>query len=183
VTKASCPDISPLLTHPPAGCWSSVLAWLQISWVTELFPGQEWEEDGSSYFAGFWWKPFKLTQIQHFLTVGSAAFNLERRSLTVKHGSRVYFSILGNPFFGVCMAGGTTKHCELLVSYRPTCTNKYHWFWSLPVFPTWSCAQDLSLSYWLFFIVFWEGKVYPLKGREWLTIVRGICLSFPSLHS
>lgn len=31
VIKASCPDISTLLTHPPADCRSSLLAEIQIS--------------------------------------------------------------------------------------------------------------------------------------------------------
>lgn len=42
-------------------------------------------EDGSGYFAGFRLKPSRLSEIQYFLTVGSAAFKSGMStSLTVK---------------------------------------------------------------------------------------------------
>lgn len=147
--KSQLPRHSPLLTHPPAGCWSSVLAWLQISWVTGLFPGQEWEESAGS---GRWLQLLCWLPIEAFQTDWDPALSNRWeccfksgtcRSLTVKHGSWVYFSVLGKPFSGdgVCSA----RHCELLLRHHPTCTNEHHWFWFLTVFATWSCSQDLSL--------------------------------------
>lgn len=99
VTKASCPDISPLLTHPPAGCWSTGLAWLQISWVTELFRGQECEE--SACF-GRWLELSSQTDWDPALPGDRRECYLKSdlcRSLTVQHGSWVYFLIPGNSGF------------------------------------------------------------------------------------
>lgn len=120
VTKGSCPDIPPS-PHPSPSRLLKQCVGVAPDFLSDRIvprPGMRGIcpvglEDGSSYFAGFPLKPSKLTEIQHFLTLGSPALNLvHAHVLLLKHVSWVYFSILGNTFFSGGLWGkGTASHC------------------------------------------------------------------------
>lgn len=168
-----------------------MLARLQISWVTELFPGQEWEESARSgrWLQLLFWLPSEAfqTKSQHFLTVGRAALNLVLRAevLLFKYGSWVYFSLLRKPFLG--FGGWRVCHGTLGVTFKLLLIHLYEWI--LLIFDFWLCLPPgAAPRFWAlvvnFVIVLWGGKVYPLKGREMIGYCPGgICLSFPRLHS
>lgn len=155
VTKASRPDTSLPSPIPPAGCWSSALAWLQLSWLTELFLGQEWEESarfgrwlGLLCWLPTWNLPAELRAA--LPSIRSAALNLACRSLTVRHGFPVSSLISGAPFWFFSLYFVTWKNW---VTFKQSPI-----LYKLIRFPTVSHPELLPASE-TSLIVLWGGKV------------------------
>lgn len=153
LTKASCPDISPSLHPSPSRllkpCIGAVPDFLSDRIVPR--PGMRgicpvWKMTPAT-FAGFWVKPSKLTESQHFLTVGSACFKSgTRRSLTVKAWFLTLLFTFRKAFLGRWGVGSVPPNpVSYFKATIPVVQMDTTDFWFLTVFPTWSCSQVLSL--------------------------------------